>query len=453
MYTLLRGRLPYRQQLFAAATRTMKTYVLSFIAIAAFAACSAAPNNQLQDDEGATNTTGANGQGGSTTGMGSGGVSLVTTGPNGSGGSGNCDPGVEDFDKDGFTAAEGDCNDCDSNVNPGAIEVQTDPNDPMAPKVDEDCDGDIDEVILPCDTGIPFNAPDPESAAKSMEICATATAMGKEYGLIEARWAHADGSQADPAQLPQFGIQASFGTNVQTQAGANMLVLSSGFGRLPGQAGAAMSYSESAQGFAPSTAPTGFPQNVQGCAGSAEIYDDIALQLRLRAPSNATGFKYRFKFYSFEFAEYVCTEYNDQYIALVNPPPMGSINGNVSFDSNSNPVSVNLAYFDVCDPVANNDFAQWCLIGCPPAPSPYCPLGPGELLGTGFDDAFGSNIEDAGATSWLETTVPITGGQEFDLRFAIWDTGDTNYDSTVLLDAFTWVATPGTTISTTPPPK
>ncbi|MFP6684155.1 MAG: choice-of-anchor L domain-containing protein, partial [Polyangiaceae bacterium] len=76
-----------------------------------------------------------------------------------------------------------------------------------------------------------------------------------------------------------------------------------------------------------------------------------------------------------------------------------------------------------------------------------------RVLFRSFDDAFGSNIEDAGATSWLETTVPITGGQEFDLRFAIWDTGDNAYDSTVLLDAFTWIATPGTTISTTPPPK
>jgi hypothetical protein len=45
----------------------------------------------------------------------------------------------------------------------------------------------------------------------------------------------------------------------------------------------------------------------------------------------------------------VCSSYNDQFIALVNPPPDGSIFGNISFDANANLVSVNIAYFDVCD--------------------------------------------------------------------------------------------------------
>jgi hypothetical protein len=215
----------------------------------------------------------------------------------------------------------------------------------------------------------------------------------------------------------------------------------------------ATTYSESAQGYVMGTPPTGFPQGVPNCMGGTDIYDDVGLELQLRAPTNATGFKYRFKFYSFEFAEYVCTTFNDQYIALVNPPPMGSQNGNISFDSAGNPVSVNIAFFDVCDPVANNDFAAFCFSGCPPMPSPYCPSGPGELLGNGFDDAFGSTFEDAGATTWLETTAPIKGGDEFTIRFAIWDTGDTAYDSSVLLDGFEWLATPGTTLVTQPPPE
>ena len=57
-----------------------------------------------------------------------------------------------------------------------------------------------------------------------------------------------------------------------------------------------------------------------------EQNDDIGLDLTIRAPTNATGYKFNFKFHSFEFGEYVCTSFNDQFIALVNPPPMGSQN-------------------------------------------------------------------------------------------------------------------------------
>ncbi|HHH31331.1 MAG TPA: hypothetical protein ENK57_23700 [Polyangiaceae bacterium] len=416
------------------------------------AACSGDGASQLSDDDGSTSSTGGAGQGGDGEGNIGGDFNPTNVGGAG-GGVVPCDNTVDDFDQDGFTVADGDCNDCDGNVNPSAIEVPTDPEDPGAEMVDENCNGEIDEAIPLCDTGLSLSDTDAVSAAKAMDICDQATVGGNDYGLLEAYWGHADGSQANAAQLPQFGIQNGFGPNVSVQQGEAMLLLSSGFARLPGQPDVATDHSGSAQGFAPQMPPQGFPQNVPGCDGGQEIYDDIALNLRLRAPTNATGFKYRFKFYSFEFAEYVCTNFNDQYIALVSPPPMGSINGNVTFDSNNNPVSVNLAFFDVCDPVANNDFASNCFMGCPPQPNPYCPLGPAELMGTGFEDAFGSMFEDAGATSWLETTVPMAGGEEFDLRLAIWDTGDNAYDSSVLLDGFAWVATPGTTIVTQPPPK
>jgi hypothetical protein len=413
-------------------------------------ACSATESSEINDDTNNTTSVGGAGQGGNGQGLGDGGT--ILSGPGSGGNTATpCDPQVPDFDQDGWTLAEGDCNDCDANVNPSAVEVPTDPMDPMADMVDENCDGEVDEPFVACDDNIVYTDTDPNAAARAIEICEVATPNDKNYGLLQAFWAHANGTQAAPAQLPQFGLQGSFGSNVQTQEGAAMLVMSSGFARLPGQPGAATNNSASAQGFNSQTPPPMFPQDVPGCTGSMTIYDDIALQLRLRAPSNATGFKFRFKFYSFEFAEYVCTSYNDQFIALVDPPPQGSVNGNVTFDSMANPVSVNIAYFDVCDPVANNDFAMWCSGTCPPMPNPYCPLGPGELLGTGFDTGFGGN-EDAGATSWLQTTAPIAGGEEFNIRFAIWDTGDNAYDSSVLVDSFGWVATPGTTVVTLPPP-
>jgi hypothetical protein len=144
---------------------------------------------------------------------------------------------------------------------------------------------------------------------------------------------------------------------------------------------------------------------------------------------NATGYKFDFKFYSFEYPEYVCTSYNDEFIALVAPAPMGSLNGNISFDVQGAPVSVDNALFQVC---------------------PGCPLGDAELMGTGFEVP-PAGWNDAGGTAWLETQAPINGGQDFTIRFAIWDTGDTAYDSTVLVDNFQWIASGGTVIIGTNP--
>ena len=134
-------------------------------------------------------------------------------------------------------------------------------------------------------------------------------------------------------------------------------------------------------------------------------------------------------------------------IALMNPPPMGAINGNIAFDSMKNPVSVNIGFFDVCDPASLGSYAASCG-GCKTAPSPYCPSGPSQLQGTGFDIWGGPS--NGGGTSWLETQAPVTASQEFDLRFAIWNTGDDALFSSVLVDNFQWIATPGVAVGTDP---
>src|SRR5262249_16666985 len=141
------------------------------------------------------------------------------------------------------------------------------------------------------------------------------------------------------------------------------------------------------------------------------------------APTNATGYQFDFKFYSFEFPYYVCSPYNDQFIALVNPAPAGSIKGNISFDKKKNPVSVNMAFFDDCNTGTQNDFAGECVLfmepSCPMVPNPYCPGGAAELQGTGFD-TWGGAQNWGGATSWLTSQAPVHGGDEFGIRFAIW---------------------------------
>jgi len=376
------------------------------------------------DDGGGGNDSGgsSNSNGGSSLGGG-----LNIGGGGGVGNSGTtCDSGPDDdSDMDGYTVNQGDCNDCDANVNPGAIEVEiTEPvgDPPMVPEpADEDCDGTVDNVAPTCDGGIAIDDGDAMNGAASIELCQIAGENGKDWGLVSSDYVRANGTGTSVNS--QIGILDSFGPNVNVQGGSQMLVLSSGRARLPGQAGSCGDFS--CDGTGGGSGPPGYPQNAPGCPIEDEINDDIGLQVTLKAPSNATGYSFNFKFYSFEYPEWVCTSFNDQFMAFVTPPPMGAMDGNISFDANGNPVSVNVAFFDVC---------------------PGCALGPAELVGTGFDI-----WDDAGATSWLQTSAPIGGGEEFSVRFAIWDTGDQSWDSTVLVDNFQWVASGGTVAVGTDP--
>lgn len=434
----------------------MNLRLTSLLAASLLVACSAGNDSSSTGNPSSTNTGGTGGGGGMTgpTGGagaqgGSGGAGtaqFMTTG-----GNTNCMDDDADADGDGWTIVEGDCNDCDKNVSPSAIEVVGAPEGNGGAggaggtggeggyvPADEDCDGEIDEAPdPPCDDGIAVNSSSAVDGARAIELCRQA-ANDKDWGIVSAAYTRSNGT---PYTVDaHIGIQASFGPNVPPLMGGSVLTLSSGFARLPGQMGACTSHSCGT--FGAQTPPPGFPQDVPGCPAGEDIHDDVALSLKLRAPSNATGYSFNFKFYSFEYEEYVCDLFNDQFIALVNPPPMGSQDGNISFDSLGNPVSVNIAFFDVCDPMDMD------ICGGDPN---CCPAGPGQLMGTGFENSFGTNFEDAGGTSWLQTKAPIVGGEEFDLRFAIWDTGDSSWDSTVVLDNFEWIANGGTVLVETIP--
>jgi len=232
-----------------------------------------------------------------------------------------------------------------------------------------------------------------------------------------------------------MGILPKFGDTIVPQKGATMLGISSGYARDALDPNQACGYNSCNHAFEPSgpgnpnpglapgaqycdgAAPC-FPQNTPACPVTNTINDDVSLKLILRSPTNATGFKYRFRFFSFEYPEWVCTTFNDQFVALVTPPPVGAKDSNITFDSQGNVMSVNVGFFDVCD---------------------GCPAGPGDMAGTGWN-----TWNDAGGTLWLETQAPIGKGEEFELRFAIWDSGDSAYDSIALIDDFAWIANGGT---------
>jgi len=374
-----------------------------------------------------------------------------TSGSSFASGSGGPCPSTDenvDMDGDGWTPAQGDCNDCDPNVNPGAVDVPGDPG-----QVDHDCDGKYDPPA-PCDTGLALDDVDAGDAARAIDLCQTTPASPplpqKTWGVIGSQYVRADGAAFASPGL-QTGLQSGFGPNVNPQVGQSLLALSSGHARTASQPDACGSAScvENADG----TPPVGFPQTIPGCAPSTTIADDVALELDIRTPTNATGYAFSFKFYSMEFPFWVCDPYNDQFVALASPAPAGAMNGNISFDGAHNPVSTMLAYFDVCDPTQSSLYASDChTMGsttCPALPNPYCQSGTMELLGTGFD-VWDTSYGGGGATRWLSSQAPVVGGSELTLRFAIWDGGDQEFDSTILIDGFQWITGPAVVVSTTP---
>jgi hypothetical protein len=278
----------------------------------------------------------------------------------------------------------------------------------------------------PCDGTIALADTDPANGARALGLCRTATASGTGDGVISAAWVRADGTTMSVSN--QMGFFDQFGPNVLPLEGGRVLALSSGRARRPNDAGACGSMT--CMGTGAGAAPPGFPMDPgPGCSGvtiSSNIADDVGLELHLRAPLNAVGFSFDSAYYSFEYPEQVCAGFEDEYVALVNPTPNGSISGNVVFQSGAYPISPSTSLLTVCS---------------------GCPDGTSKLQGTGFDV-----WDSAGATPWLRTTVPVGGGNEFTIRFAIWDSGDQTFDSTVLIDNFQWLSGAALTVGTSVQP-
>lgn len=387
---------------------------------------------------GGTGTGGGVGLGGS-----GGGLNLGGSGnSSGSGGSGgkittapncpNTDPSV-DKDGDGYTGATGDCNECTNQMNPGAFDYPSN-------GIDEDCNGTPDDEPAGCDGSPPdVGYSDPVVAARVIGICRDATAGS--WGLVSAKYVMADGSTG--MNDLSHGLLPSFGPNVSPREGSTMLALSSGTARAAGMPG--FQSPAGAQMFTSSSTPPGFPKDSPACNGvqtsqDTTANDPAALELVIKAPTNANQMQFDFDFYTYEFPFYVCSTFNDFFVALVNPAPANAQDGNVSFDSQGNPVSVNNGFLEVCPPqtAGGKNFP--------------CALGQAELQGTGFDEVF--EFGPHAATGWLQTQAPIAPGQQFTVRFAIWDMGDEILDSTVLVDNFKWELGEGqSTPVTTPIPK
>jgi len=201
--------------------------------------------------------------------------------------------------------------------------------------------------------------------------------------------------------------------------------------------------------------------------------DPVHLHIKMRAPQLARCFSFDFRFFTREYPHYICTNFNDFFLALLtdeNGNAIGRIkDGNISFDKEGNPISVNNAFFTTCGPASCSGFSKGddTKGGCPTIMTctadnvcgfvnkdqsvSICPNGSDELAAY-YPKYFTSGTAATangrgGATAWLTTTAPIKGGQIFNLDFYIWDTGDKIYDSSILLDNFQWTCN-DTTVST-----
>jgi hypothetical protein len=311
----------------------------------------------------------------------------------------------EDQDRDGYTANQGDCNDCNALINPGAMQIAGDPTDYA-------CDG-MPGVVASCDTGLAGRT-DGASLAQAMGFC-------DARFLVSAQL-------VQPTNIQARLVVQRFG-QILPKDGASMSLLSTGIaadksmiGYTDPQTGTVLDYTNEVANPDPSVPA------VPGCSmlQPPKVNDYAELLVKLRAPTNAHSFSFNFQFFSAEYPEFVCTEFNDEFLVMMESKGEFVSATNISFDDHMNPITVNNGFFTICA----NDTSK--------PQTQHCTQSVVGLTGTGYENDDGSGRPQGGSTGWLTTTAPVTPGEEVTLHFMIFDEGDHIYDSAVLIDGFTW---------------
>ena len=372
----------------------------------------------------------------------------------------DCDGLVDDTDADGdgYGACKGgDCCDVDGGgcsdaalVNPGAFEVEGN-------ELDDDCDGETDEVETACDVGIASDTSDAFDFARAMELCGESEEEAEDpaeltWGVISATLTLSDG---DGSPLPvQSAVRPDFGDIILPERGDSMAVFSSGHAADLTDTNPDFAAFELGEDLGTDAAPPedwiagngGTFPNPADCLEPTndEAHDSVMLTLRVRAPTNARSFSVMTFFMSAEYPEWVCSEFNDFFVALIDSEADNPDDKNIAIyddEGTAWPVGVNLVM------VADGLFTQ-CEngeVGCERSlGGDYtgC-LGTALLAGTGFDLSDPDICEASqdhvgGGTGWLRMSGNVTPGEVFEIRFAVWDTSGHLFDSLVLLDDWEW---------------
>lgn len=396
--------------------------------------------------------------------------------------------GMEDGDGDGYTICDGDL--CDNTemcsvenpelINPGMMEV---PNN----NLDDDCDGVIDEVDNGANAtpvSFTYGSSDLETTARAL-----AQAMGIvweckagencAYGLVSAKLTRS--SSASVPDKRQVNIlpsmrDASGISRIIPQEGSSFAILSTGeatdvYGGVKKtdlELEAIKSETTTATGekqrvSAESVVPEIYASNHGGklqshaaCQTSTvvpAIFDSVQLHLELKVPVNAKGFQFDFRFLSREYVEYVCSPFNDFFLALLSTKHeelKAYPDHNIAFDRNGNPVSINNGFFTTCSKkpctTLGNDAVCPAFMSCTQTTEgKYCMesedtcMDGATAISAYYPEPYNGTTGRGGGTAWLTTKAPVVGGETISLDFYIWDTQDRKYDSSVLLDNFKWL--------------
>jgi len=145
------------------------------------------------------------------------------------------------------------------------------------------------------------------------------------------------------------------------------------------------------------------------------VNDYTELRFTAEVPLGVNSFSYDLAFFSYEYPDFYQSAFNDMYIGWLESEVW---TGNISFDENGAPISLNAGFLDYRDANAPND--PQCNGNCS-AP---------ELHGTCMQGHAG--------TKWLTTTAGVQPGETITVVFAIFDMSDSILDSYVFLDNFSW---------------
>ncbi len=273
-------------------------------------------------------------------------------------------------------------------------------------------------------TGLDFQAPPPSNGKRSWQVA-------KSYGTY-----------VDPNTNKPFW---------NSREGDKLLMISSGLLPAPNGQGAVIVtdgdvYNDTAFGGVwdsdvmppPMSAAEGSPDpmgytncdGINDCSntianqwdlGGADPEDKMWFSFNLKAPAiangdpaDAKGYTFDFAYFSAEFPEYVDTQFNDIFVVW---QASELYTGNVTF-INGQPMTVTALW-----PI---DFQGECDFF-----DPNCAGQDPHLGGTGM-------IDDGGATGWYKATGGVNPGETFLLAFAIFDMGDSSFDTTALIDNWQW---------------
>jgi len=149
--------------------------------------------------------------------------------------------------------------------------------------------------------------------------------------------------------------------------------------------------------------------------GGANDYTEVRIVASVPPTNNSLN--YDFAFFSTEYPYYYGSPFNDMYVGWLESE---SWTGNISFDNDGNPISLNAGFLDFRDDGAS--LAE-------------------------FD---GTCMKQHAGTKWLQSVAPVTPGETITLVLAVFDLSDSILDSYVFLDNFGWGCEGEDTPSTTP---